>query len=109
MLEYTDPDIILASETWLYPGITEREILPDNYRFVARKDRKSDPHGGVAIIANAEFDAVEIELTTKTEFVSSAETCPTVLNTSRTPATRHSSGPNWNMQQLFGTRTRTST
>ena len=37
MLEYTDPDIILASETWLYPGITEREILPDNYRFVARK------------------------------------------------------------------------
>ena len=35
--------------------------------------------------------------------------CPTVLNTSRTSATRHSSGPNWKMQQLFGTRTRTST
>ena len=75
MLEYTDPDIILASETWLYTGITEREILPDNYRFVARKDRKSDPHGGVAIIAKAEFDAVEIELTTKTEFVAASFVC----------------------------------
>ena len=75
MLEYTDPDIILASETWLYPDITERELLPDNYRFVARKDRKSDPHGGVAIIAKAEFDAVEIELSTKTEFVAASFAC----------------------------------
>ena len=75
MLEYTDPDIILASETWLYPGITEREILPDSYRFVAPKDRKSNPHGGVAIIVKAEFDAVEIELTTKTEFVAASFVC----------------------------------
>ena len=75
MLEYTDSDIILASEAWLYPGITEREILPDNYRFVARKDRKRDPHGGVAIIAKAEFDAVEIELSTKTEFVAESFVC----------------------------------
>ena len=75
MLEYTDPDIILASETWLYPDITERELLPDNYRFVARKDRKSDPHGGVAIIAKAESDAVEIELSTKTVFVAASFAC----------------------------------
>ena len=72
MLEYTDPDIILAIQTRLYPAMTEREILPDNYRFVARKDRKSDSHGGVAIIVKAEFDAVEIELITKTEFVAAS-------------------------------------
>ena len=75
MLEYTDSDIILASETWLYPDITEREILPDNYRFVAWKDGKSDPHGSVAIIAMAEFEAVEIEILTKTEFVAASFAC----------------------------------
>ena len=43
MLTYTEPDILLASETWLHPGISEKEVLPDNYRFVARKDRHKDP------------------------------------------------------------------
>ena len=46
-------NIILASETWLYPDITDKEILPDNYRYAAWKDRKSDTHRGVAIIAKA--------------------------------------------------------
>jgi hypothetical protein len=35
MLEQTEPDIIIASETWLHQGILEREVLPENYRFVA--------------------------------------------------------------------------
>ena len=51
MLEYTEPDIILASETRLQPGITEREIPPPEFRFVARKDRLKDAHGVVAITA----------------------------------------------------------
>ena len=42
-------------------------------RFVAWKDRKSDPHGGVAIIAKAEFDAVELSM--KTEFVAASFAC----------------------------------
>jgi hypothetical protein len=39
MLEQTEPDIIIASETWLHQGILERGVLPENYRFVARRDR----------------------------------------------------------------------
>ena len=39
LLEQSDPDIILATETWLTPCIAEREVLPDNYRFVSRRDR----------------------------------------------------------------------
>jgi hypothetical protein len=35
MLEQTEPDIIIAFETWLHQGILEREVLPENYRFVA--------------------------------------------------------------------------
>ena len=45
-----NPDIIIgsdSSETWLFPGIYEREILPCDYHIVARKDRKGSPHGGV--------------------------------------------------------------
>jgi hypothetical protein len=29
MLEQTEPDIIIASETWLHQGILEREVLPE--------------------------------------------------------------------------------
>ena len=55
MLEYCDPDIILASETWLNPTIAEREVLPANYKFVARKDRPNGSHGGVAIITLEQY------------------------------------------------------
>ena len=72
MLEYTEPDIILASETWLQPGITEREILPPDFRFVAGKDRLKDAHGGVAIIARSDMDGVEIDVQTSTEFVAAS-------------------------------------
>ena len=68
MLEYTEPDIILASETWLQPGITERETLPPD----ARKDRLKDAHGGVAIIARSDMDGVEIDVQTPTEFVAAS-------------------------------------
>ena len=75
MLEYTETDIILASETWLQPGITEREILPPDFRFVARKDRLKDAHDGVAIIAGSDMDGVEIDVQTSTEFVASSFPC----------------------------------
>ena len=61
MLEYSDPDVILAIETWLNPTIAEREVLPANYKFVARKDRPNSSHGGVAIIAKHDLDTAEID------------------------------------------------
>ena len=75
MLEYTEPDIILASETWLQPSITEREIISPDFRFVARKDRLKDAHGGVAIIARSDMDGVEIDVQTSTEFVAASFSC----------------------------------
>ena len=67
MLEY----ILIQILSWLYPGIAEREIVP----FVAWEDRKSSPTGGAATIAKAGFDAVEIELSTKTECVAPSSMC----------------------------------
>ena len=74
MFEYTEPDIILASETRLQPGITEREILPPNNRFVARKDRK-DGYDRVAIISRSDMDGVEIDMQTFSEFVATSFLC----------------------------------
>ena len=56
----------------------------------AQKDRKSSPHGGVAILAKAEFDAVEIDFSTKTEFVAASFVCknlkqPLVVGSVYTP------------------------
>lgn len=81
MLEYTDPDIIIASETWLKPEIKESEVLPDSYHFVARKDRPGSAHGGTAIIARSNIDAVEVDTNTNTEFVAAAFSCKNLKKT----------------------------
>ena len=75
MLEYSDPDIILATETWLNPTIAEREVLPANYKFVARKDRPNSSHGGVAIIAKHDLDASEVDTPATSEFVAVSLNC----------------------------------
>ena len=72
MLEYSDPDIILASETWLNPNIKEREILPPSYTFAARRDRPNSSHGGVAIITKSNIGASEIPLQSNTEIVAAS-------------------------------------
>ena len=62
LLEYPEPNIAMASETWLNPTIVEREALPESYRFVARRDRPNSSHGGVAIIARQDLEASETDL-----------------------------------------------
>ena len=75
LLKYSQPDVVICSETWLHPNIYEREVLPENYRFAARRDRKSSPHGGVAIIVREDIDASEIEMDTSAEFVAATIPC----------------------------------
>ena len=75
MLEYCEPEIILASEVWLNPTIAEREVLPESYRFVARKDRPNSSHGGVAIIAKHDLEASEIDVQATPELVAASFTC----------------------------------
>ena len=75
MLEYCDPDIVIATETWLNPTIAEREVLPANYKFVARKDRPNSSHGGVAIIAKHDLDASEVDTPATSEFVAASLNC----------------------------------
>lgn len=58
LVEECHPDIVQASETWLHTGTGESGVLPANYRFVARKDRKGNglsAHGGVAIYCKNQY------------------------------------------------------
>ena len=56
LVETTNPDIIMGTETWLDPNIKLSEIFPEYQHFdIARRDRPSDPHGGVIIIAKKNY------------------------------------------------------
>ena len=76
LLSESDPDIIIGSETWLRPGIFEREVIPSGYHIVARRDRLDSAHGGVIIIAKESIPATEIAHNTSTELVSASFEIP---------------------------------
>jgi len=74
-LEELDPDIIIGSETWLHPGIHEREVLPCGYHILARRDRPSSPHGGVIIAARDGILGSDLHITTDTELTAANIEC----------------------------------
>jgi hypothetical protein len=51
------------------------EVLPENYRFVARRDRLKSAHRGVAVIAKSDLEGVEVDTPSDTEFVAASFTC----------------------------------
>ena len=75
LLTETNPDIAIDCETWLHPGIYKREVLPENYHIVARKDRSSDHHGGVLITAKDTLIGTHLDIQTNTEFAAASFTC----------------------------------
>ena len=48
LIDSTNPDIVIATETWLDPTITNNQVFPPNYT-VWRKDRENAKGGGVLI------------------------------------------------------------
>jgi hypothetical protein len=69
LLETEDPDVVVGTESWLHDGIASGEIFPPCYQ-VFRKDRESDPHGGVFLaIKNSILANEEKELATQTESI----------------------------------------
>ena len=46
-LENHSPDVVIGTETWLYPSVLNSELFPEDYT-VIRKDR-NDKHGGVLL------------------------------------------------------------
>jgi hypothetical protein len=44
----SQPDIIIGTETWLTKDMNSSEFIPNDFA-VFRRDRGSDPHGGVLV------------------------------------------------------------
>ena len=69
-LSATDPDLVLGTESWLKPEISNSEVFPPEYT-IFRTDRKSDTKksgGGVFILARREYICSEIQVDTDCEF-----------------------------------------
>ena len=69
-LSVTDPDLVLGTESWLKPEISNSEVFPPEYT-IFRRDRKSDTKksgGGVFILARREYICSEIQVDTDCEF-----------------------------------------
>ena len=66
MLEYSDPGVVLVTETLLNPTIAELKVLAENYRFVARKDR---PNSTLSGAARQEMESTEVDTNSTAEFV----------------------------------------
>ena len=50
IIETTEPDILIGTETWLDANIISSEIIPDYSHYdMERRDHPKDPHGGVMI------------------------------------------------------------
>ena len=75
LLEETNSDIVIGCETWLHLGIYEREVIPNGYHLVARKDRATDHHGGVIIAAKDSLIWTEFPIQSSAEFVAASFNC----------------------------------
>jgi hypothetical protein len=75
LLTESDPDIIIGCETWLHPGIFEREVIPVGYNIISRRDRTQDHHGGVIIIAKDGIVGSEVNIQTSIEFTAASFEC----------------------------------
>jgi hypothetical protein len=70
LVDSTKPDVIITTETWLDPTITNSQIFTPNYN-IYRKDRKGTKTGGGVLIAiNDKYLSSEIpELDTDCEII----------------------------------------
>ena len=65
LIDSTNPDIGIGTETWLDPRITNNQVFPHNYT-VWRKDRENSKGGGVLIAVKNTFlssDVPELQTT----------------------------------------------
>ena len=71
VIEDTDPDIIMGTETWLDTGLKSSEILPYQLGYdIQRRDRPNDPHGGVLIASKSHLQIGDVIVSPSLELLS---------------------------------------
>ena len=58
-IDSTKPDVVIATETWLDPIITNNQVFPPNYT-VRRKDRENSKGGGVLIAVKNTYLSADV-------------------------------------------------
>ena len=67
LIDSSDPDVIIGSETWLRKDIFNSEIFPPGYT-TYRKDRE-DGYGGVLIAVKDNFISEKLDVPSDTDSV----------------------------------------
>ncbi|XP_072048705.1 uncharacterized protein [Amphiura filiformis] len=67
-VDSSQPDVIIANETWLKPGMFSSEMMPPGYNTPIRQDRP-DGYGGVQLAKKNDLIGSQIKLETDCEIV----------------------------------------
>ncbi|XP_072033236.1 uncharacterized protein [Amphiura filiformis] len=67
-VEASQPDVIIANETWLKPDLLNSEMMPPGYNSPIRKDR-ADGYGGVLLATKGDLIDGEIQLDSDCEII----------------------------------------
>ena len=59
MIESTQADIVIGSESWLDPSISSSEVFPPN--FTSFRNDRSGKGGGVFLLVSNKYDSQEPE------------------------------------------------
>ena len=71
MIEDTNPDIIISTETWLDTGIKSSEILPYQLGYdIQGRDRPNDPHGRVLLASKSNLQIGDVRVSPSLELLS---------------------------------------
>ena len=71
IIDSTNPDIIIGTETWLEPKIHSSEIIPNYLGYnVHRRDRQGGAYGGVLIASKCELEMDNVKTSKKIELIS---------------------------------------
>ena len=62
IIDSSEPDVILFTETWLHPSIKNNEFLPDTYG-VHRRDQPTAAHRGVLLANKKDLNSRDVKWT----------------------------------------------
>ena len=67
-IDSSQPDIIIGTKIWLTKDMNSSEFIPNDFE-VFRRDRGSDPHGGVLIACRRSLVGSIVHIGKTTEFI----------------------------------------
>ena len=68
IIDSSEPDVIMFTETWLHPSIQNNEFLPDTYE-VHHRDWPNDAHGSVLLAIKRVLNSRDVNWTKEANHV----------------------------------------